>query len=146
MDEWKAQIDAWEADQRRHAAALAEQATPGVLPDPGQPRRTGPARRWGQEHSLAAHQRRFRCHICHHPSDGPRTFSTVRLGWIAARAYDAEPHHGVAYEEHVDWECPTGLTRCARCDAWSCAAHLYKGICPRCAGKLRPLQDGPAPR
>ena len=139
MDDWKARIDAWAADKQRQATARAQRRDNLVVqPAADAPQNARHSHRWGKDHTLAAHQRRFRCHVCHKPSDGPRTFSTVRLAWIS-RAVDGEgPHKGVEYVQHVDWECPTGLARCSRCHAWSCAEHLHLTICPTCAGRLRP--------
>ncbi len=139
MDDWKARIDAWAADNQRQAAARAQRRdtlVAQVATDAPQPARH--SHRWGKDRTLAAHQRRFRCHVCHKPSDGPRTFSTVRLAWISRTADDEGPHKGVQYVQHVDWECPTGLERCRRCHAWSCAEHLHMTICQPCAGRLRP--------
>ena len=139
MDDWKAKIDAWAAGKQRHAVPRAQRRDNLVSqPEADATQSAKQRRRWGQEHTLAAHQRRFRCHVCHKPSDGPRTFSAVRLAWISRPAEDEGPHKGVEYEQHVEWECPTGLARCTRCHAWSCAEHLYMSICASCAGRLRP--------
>ncbi len=140
MDDWKARIDAWADEKQRQTAARAQRRDRLVAqPATDAPQGTRHPHRWGQEHTLAAHRRRFRCHICHRPSDGPRTFSTVRLAWISRPADDEGPHNGVQYEQHVDWECPTGLGRCTRCNAWSCSDHLHMAICPTCAGRLPPV-------
>ena len=132
MNDWKARIDAWEAEQRRKLEVR-------------EPRRAEAARRRrGQVQTLAVHQQRFRCHICHQPSAGPVT------------EYMEQPHseefvayYGRLYGWHtrrrrgsreaalrVRWDRPTGLLRCSRCRAWTCEADLYKTICPNCAAKL----------
>jgi hypothetical protein len=137
MDDWRTRIDAWEAHPAKHRrtqrdrhivpvqrAALAAAAAPK-------------AHRWGQDASLAAHQRRFRCHICHAPSRGPYTYTTHRLYWISCPdPDDNHGHDGVEYIQHTNWEQPTGLTRCAKCHAWTCLNHVYKGICQTCGTRL----------
>ena len=139
MSDWKSRIDDWEADVLRKAEARAKRR------DEQEERRRSRSyhvdpdrRRWGQVHTLEAHQRRFRCHICHKPSDGPYRSHVPHFTWTSSRVEeDAGYHNAVEYETHVDWERPTGLARCRKCHCWTCDAHLYKGICQECAMKLR---------
>lgn len=95
MDDWKAQIDAWEPGKHRRAQGRSEHVS---VHDAPETQASVHRRRWGQEHTLAVHQRRFRCHICSKPSAGPRAYSAVRLAWTAKRLNDEDWPSGVAYE------------------------------------------------
>ena len=139
MDDWKARIDAWQAELLRKEEAKAKRQQ-----EQEQRRQRSAAavdayrRRWGQVHTLQAHQRRFRCHICHRPSDGPHTAHVPRFRWVSPDPAEGPDYqNAVEYETQVTWDQPTGLARCARCHSWTCHVHLYKGICQTCAMRLR---------
>lgn len=137
MDDWRTRIDTWEAHQ-----AQRSRATHGLRGVPLQPAGNAAslpsrAHRWGQVPTLAAHQRRFRCHICRAPSRGPHTYTTRRFSWISQLDPDDDScPDGVKYVQHTNWEQPTGLARCAKCHAWTCLEHLYKRICQPCGARL----------
>lgn len=135
MDDWRLRIDVWEeqAVQQRAGRSRAKPATgQGVaLVGPTMPRS-----RWSQERSLAAHQRRFRCHVCRTPSRGPVTSWQPRFYWMTPPGDDEECHTSVEYNQHTHWDKPTGLARCGHCKAWTCDDHLYKQLCQTCAYKL----------
>lgn len=137
MDDWPARIKTWEAHQ-----AQRPPVTPGQQAAPLQPagRAASPAsrpHRWGQVPTLAAHQRRFRCHICRTPSRGPHTYTAPRFSWIARPdPGDERDHDGVEYVQHTNWEQPTGLARCAKCHAWTCLEHMNKRRCQLCRARL----------
>ncbi len=141
MSDWKSRIDDWQAEILRKAEAKAKRKS-----EQEERRRSNAysvdahRHRWGQDHTLQAHQRRFRCHVCHKPSDGPYTAHAPRFRWISGRtAEDTGYHNAVEYETQVNWDQPTGLARCSRCHGWTCDVHLYKGICQRCALRLKPV-------
>lgn len=138
MSDWKARIDAWEADKHRkleekakwrqdQAEQLRGKSDSGAMSQ----------RRWGQLQTLAAHQRRFRCHVCRKPSDGPQRYSMVQFAWVTTRKIEDDSYRqGVEYMQYVNWDYPTGLIKCSKCQAWTCVEHLYKGMCQTCADKL----------
>ena len=138
MDEWKTRIDDWQAEILRKAEAAAKRKSEQEeRHHSNAPSVDAYRRRWGQVHSLPAHQRRFRCHICHKPSEGPYTVHTPRFRWVSREAEDTGYHNAVEYETQVDLNRPTGLALCSRCHSWTCDVHLYKGICQRCAFRLK---------
>ncbi len=137
MSDWKSRIDAWEANKHRKVEEKAkrrqEQAEHRRKTDTG----AMPKRRWGQVQTLAVHQRRFRCHICRKPSDGPQTYDMVQFAWVATRKIEDDSYRqGIEYMQHVNWDYPTGLSKCSKCHAWTCVEHVYKGMCQTCADKL----------
>ncbi len=138
MDDWKSRIDVWEARKYSQAEAKAKTKQDKAEQLQAKPRPLDASqRRWGQAYTLAAHQRRFRCHVCRKPSDGPQTYHTLKLAWVSRRKLDdTGAGEGVEHVQHVNWNVPTGLSRCSRCHAWTCAEHLYKGVCQTCAYKL----------
>ena len=66
---------------------------------------------------------RFRCHICGKTSPEP------------VSVWDDPPEANSTYLG-LDWNTPTNLHKCNRCDKWTCDDHLYRGICAKCARKL----------
>ncbi len=77
-----------------------------------------------REKRLANFRRKFRCHICGKPCDGPRLLP------VRGEAADTS-------ELYEDWSAPGGLSQCAICRQWTCAEHLEHGICRRDAARLR---------
>jgi hypothetical protein len=70
------------------------------------------------ERLMERHRRRFRCHICRKPSEGPR----LRYDSIGPVS--------------TVWDAPTGLSKCSRCEKWTCPDHLHRGYCKRCAYRI----------
>jgi hypothetical protein len=75
---------------------------------------------------LKQHQARFYCHICGKPSPKPYQY------------WDDYGENGQLYSSfHVtDYNIPTELIKCTRCQKWTCAnadpPHLEKGVCKKC--------------
>ncbi len=138
MSDWQSRIDAWEATKYRKAEEKAKriQEKKELLQKKLQTVDVR-QRRWGQAQTLAAHQRRFRCHICRKPSAGPQTYEKVQFAWVASRRIEGDSYRdAIEYVQHVNWDYPTGLSKCSRCHSWTCVEHIYKGICQTCAETL----------
>ncbi len=139
MDDWQARIEQWvETHPTSRRSSTSRRSVATVPSETMAPRVTEARRaRWGQVQTIAAHQRRFRCHICHTSSSGPYISTSPHLYWVSPPQTDHDRcYGGVEYEQHMNWERPTGLVRCIRCHAWTCTEHLYKQICQTCGYKL----------
>ena len=81
---------------------------------------------------LKQHQARFYCHICGKPSPRPYQY------------WDDYGENGQLYSSFLvtDYEKPTELVQCARCQKWTCPnadpPHMENGICENC------FEDPPA--
>lgn len=75
---------------------------------------------------LQQHQARFYCHICGKPSPQPYQY------------WEDNAVNGRLYSSFLvtDYNRPTGLVQCARCQKWTCPdadpPHLENGICKKC--------------
>ena len=75
---------------------------------------------------LKQHQARFYCHICGKPSPRPSGY------------WDQDGENGHLYSEFfvIDYNEPTELVRCARCQNWTCSnadpPHLENEVCKKC--------------
>lgn len=67
------------------------------------------------ERVLAQHKGKFRCHVCKEPSSGPQ-----------------KPEYALQSGDIK----PSGLTKCALCDKWTCDNCLHRGICKECVKDL----------
>ena len=69
--------------------------------------------------------RKFKCHISDKPAREPmRESIELRMG--------LDTYH----EDGDNWSKPKDLYQCVNCRNWTCAEHIYKGICQRCAEKM----------
>ena len=75
---------------------------------------------------LKQHQARFYCHICGKPSPQPYQY------------WDDYGENGQLYSSFLitDYNNPTELAQCARCQKWTCSnadpPHLENGVCNKC--------------
>lgn len=75
---------------------------------------------------LKQHQARFYCHICGKPSPRPYQY------------WDDDGENGQLYSSFLvtDYNKPTELVPCARCQKWTCPnadpPHMENGICENC--------------
>ena len=75
---------------------------------------------------LKQHQARFYCHICGKPSPQPYQY------------WEDNAVNGRLYSSFLvtDYNRPTRLVQCARCQKWTCPdadpPHLENGICKKC--------------
>jgi hypothetical protein len=75
---------------------------------------------------LKRHQARFYCHICGKPSPQPY------------RYWDDYGENGQLFSSFfvTDYNKPTELVQCARCQKWTCPdadpPHLVNGVCIKC--------------
>ena len=75
---------------------------------------------------LKQHQARFYCHICGKPSPQPYQY------------WDDYGENGQLYSSVLvtDYDKPTELVQCARCQKWTCPnadpPHLENGVCEKC--------------
>ncbi len=75
---------------------------------------------------LKQHQARFQCHICGKPSPKPYQY------------WDDYGENGQCYSSFlvVDYNVPTELVQCARCQKWACPnadpPHMENGVCETC--------------
>lgn len=76
----------------------------------------------------------FRCHICKNlPQDpAPQTIIT-RSGFQSEGAWGIE---SLGESTVYNWEKPTDRWQCTKCNKWTCAEHIHKGICQTCAEKM----------
>jgi hypothetical protein len=73
---------------------------------------------------LATHQRRFKCHICGRPSDGP-----AQTKIISVDQSRGDDDYRNVYGD--DWDEPINLIRCSVCNNWSCDDDIAQGVCKR---------------
>ena len=75
---------------------------------------------------LKQHQARFYCHICGKPSPQPYQY------------WDQYGEDGHLYSSNLvtDYDKPTELVQCARCQKWTCPnadpPHMEHGVCKNC--------------
>jgi hypothetical protein len=75
---------------------------------------------------LRQHQARFYCHICGKPSPQPDKY------------WDNDGEDGKLYSSFfvTDYNKPTELVQCAKCQKWTCPnadpPHLENGVCYKC--------------
>jgi hypothetical protein len=75
---------------------------------------------------LKQHQARFYCHICGKPSPKPDQY------------WDNDGENGRLYSSFLvtDYNKPTELVQCAKCQKWTCPnadpPHLENGVCKKC--------------
>jgi hypothetical protein len=75
---------------------------------------------------LKQHQARFHCHICGKPSPQPDQY------------WDNDGEDGKLYSSFfvTDYNKPTELVQCAKCQKWTCPnadpPHLENGVCNKC--------------
>ncbi len=75
---------------------------------------------------LKQHQARFYCHICGKPSPQPYQY------------WDDYGENGQLYSSFLvtDYNKPTELVQCARCQKWTCPnadpSHMENGVCRNC--------------
>ena len=67
-------------------------------------------------------QSKFKCHIGGELPNKPYLLE-VRLGYGESRT-------------DTDWSKPGDLEQCLNCHKYTCAKHLHKGICKKCAKKF----------
>ena len=85
---------------------------------------------------LKQHQARFHCHICGKPSPQPYQY------------WEQDGEDGQLYTSFLvtDYERPTGLVQCARCQEWTCPdadpPHMEHGICKNCLQNMDPGATG----
>jgi hypothetical protein len=76
---------------------------------------------------LKQHQARFYCHICGKPSPQPYQY------------WDEYGEGGHLYSSFLvtDYNKPTELVQCARCQEWTCSnadpPHIENGVCKKCS-------------
>ena len=76
---------------------------------------------------LAKFQAKFRCCVCGLRSAGPFSHSSNDgLGWQDRSGVDTT---------YTNWDIPSDLTKCNKCNEWTCSEHLESGICQTCAEK-----------
>lgn len=85
------------------------------------------------ERKLEKHQRRFQCHVCGKPSDGP---VDKLVGERDEQRDDGSEFRTYGIYE-PDWGTPTGLVRCTRCNKLTCDDDIYRGICKTCAERIQ---------
>lgn len=77
---------------------------------------------------LKQHQARFYCHICGKPSPQPYQY------------WDDYGENGRLYSSFLvtDYNKPTELAQCARCQKWTCPnadpPQMENGVCKKCLG------------
>jgi len=75
---------------------------------------------------LKQHQARFYCHICGKPSPQPDQY------------WDEDGENGRLYSAFLvtDYNKPTELVQCSRCQKWTCPnavpPHMENGVCKNC--------------
>lgn len=86
------------------------------------------------EKALIYHRDRFYCHICGKPSLGP--------DW-EGDTYECYAEDGSVYQKFwvpnynkPNYNIPTGLVQCAKCQKWTCShadpPHLENRVCKKC--------------
>jgi hypothetical protein len=123
MNDWRQKIDNMEEQQRQNQ--LRQQAAQKALNEE-RARKEGEAR-------VRNLGEKFRCQICGKPAQIPSQHGTGTFHSI--------PHDPGSGEDNVedtiaDWSKPGDLWKCTSCNKWTCYAHIYKGICQKCAEKL----------
>ncbi|HET7098629.1 MAG TPA: hypothetical protein VFI61_00105 [Patescibacteria group bacterium] len=66
----------------------------------------------------------FFCHICHTHATKPAKQEIDVGDYKAPDVID-------------DWSQPGDLEQCVKCCKWTCEEHIHKGICQKCAIRLK---------
>lgn len=120
MTDWKSEFEARlarEAEEKRRTEEqrLREQY---LRDEPKRQARANKEReRWGK---------RFHCHVCGKPSSGPGNIH------IAC----AESSHCGHSTHNYDASTPDDLSRCKRCNKYTCDDCRHKGVCRTCAARV----------
>jgi hypothetical protein len=91
---------------------------------------------------LEQHKKNFQCHIklggdrCRNTSEGPGTKKSTR--YVEGRGGMQGTSRVSVREEYneTDWNKPTGMYLCSKCNRWTCPQHIHQGICRNCAERL----------
>lgn len=129
MFNWKKKIDdAEDAEKLERERREAEQKTRQVAE---QEQLLQQARK-KRESLICDLGKRFKCSVCNTPSMGPRqdSVSTNDEGWYGG------DWHGSSHYLQDNWNYPGDLDQCTKCNEWTCANHIYRGICQTCAEKM----------
>jgi hypothetical protein len=80
---------------------------------------------------VKAHMRRYKCHICCEPSEGPTYVEAYRY-----QDFSDEIARNRYVDAHYEWDMPIGLRKCTICGKWCCEErHINKDVCERCFRK-----------
>ena len=80
-----------------------------------------------ESQKLRNFQAKFVCHICKTPATEPRQYN---IGTREPFTDDS------GFSMQTDWNTPADLWKCTKCNKWTCAEHIHKGICQTCAEKM----------
>jgi hypothetical protein len=124
----------WHRDMDRKLQAQQEaEAKHKAAEEARQKKQQSEQRARERERQLRRHQRKYKCHICGAPSDGPTRHRSIWMGEAGDR-----------YVEYDSWADPAGLQQCSICGKWACCdgsedphihGPLYRRVCKRCYNK-----------
>jgi hypothetical protein len=81
------------------------------------------------DRKLVRLQKKFKCHVCNTPSQGPKVRTLYRTEY---RGY-GEVGSNVEVESgmKIFWNTPGDLNLCEHHQKWTCRACLHRGICKK---------------
>ncbi|MFH1863863.1 MAG: hypothetical protein ABIJ85_03075 [bacterium] len=119
---WTKKIDDWEERQRIEAERRRQEAEACRLEAIK-----------AEKEARLQHLGKFKCHICGMPAGMPARRPTGRTHEMP---HDPGSGSSSVAEYVDDWSRPGDLFKCNICHKLTCAKHIYKGICQKCAEKL----------